>query len=301
MRAALLLASLLWTASAHAVTPLCVEVRSDLDEPGVRKLVADELRHHPSHRLAETDCASVLTVEIFGTAGVHYLTARINQEVPVRFAIKGVRDLEDKLSEALGLVLKNDPVYLAEDLSHLSAFMRASTNLIKRGSNRYRVELFELFGWGSRNAVFASGAAFGLFRGIDHAQVFLRIEAAGAQRNLGDDVTLRAMAGFEVGALWEASARANTTFYIGPGLSLHWSRFEGRVPVMGTPVEQPAAMPWLFSAVLRTGVRFLRFYDFDIDLFAQVHLPLHPTRDTDSPLLVSGYTPYAMAGIGVGF
>jgi hypothetical protein len=299
MRALVLIALL--AAPAHAVTRLCLDVRSDADEPGLRKLVSDELAHHPTHRLTDGDCESRLTVELFTVAGARYLTARVSQEVPVRYAIKSPRDLEEKLSDALALVLKNDPVYLAEDMSRMNAFLRAGTAVVKHGANRYRLELFEVFGSGVRNAVFASGAAFGVFRGSGHMQVFGRFEAAGSPRLNNDGVTLRALVGAEAGVLWEASARANSTFYIGPGVSLHYARFEGAAPVNGAPVEQPAINPWLFSVVLRAGFRFLRFYDVDVDLFAQVHLPLYPTKDVDSPLLVNGYTPYGSLGLGVGF
>ena len=108
-------------------------------------------------------------------------------------------------------------------------------------------------------------------------------------------MVLRALAGADVGALYEASPRANTTFYIGPAVGLHFLRFEGLVNGVETP-----ANTLLFSVALRTGVRFMRFYGFDIDLFAQVHLPLYKTADPDSTL-IDAYTPYAMTGLGIGF
>jgi hypothetical protein len=35
-------------------------------------------------------------------------------------------------------------------------------------------------------------------------------------------------------------------------------------------------------------------------LFEQLHLPFYPTSDPDSKL-IDAYTPYMMAGVGVGF
>lgn len=299
MRALVLL--VLAAAPAHAVTRLCVEVRADGDEAGLKRLLADELLHHPTHRQVEDGCESRLSVELFGAAGNRFLTMRVNQEVPVRFALRSTRDLEEKLGEGLTLVLKNDPVYLAEDMSRMSAFMRAGTNVVKHGRNRFRLELFELFGSGVSNEVFATGAAFGVYRGFEHANVYLRVEAAGSPRLRRIGATLRALVGFDVGALWESSARGNTTFYIGPGVSLHWIRFEAwDYNDQGIPAAQPAINAWLLSATVRAGVRFLRFYDVDVDLFVQAHLPLYPTHDPDNPI-VDGWTPYGSVGLGVGF
>jgi hypothetical protein len=283
---------------ARATVALCLEVRAE--EPSFRKLVEDELSHHPTHRIVQSGCESLLTVELFGFSGARYLTARVNQEVPVRFAVKTTRDIEERLTEALRQVLQHDPAYLAEDLSRMNAVMRAGANVVKNGTNRYRLELYEIFGSGGRNPVFASGASFAVTRGIDHAQVFARLSAAGMAGGLDQDVTLKVLAGGEIGALYEVSARGNVTFYIGPGAALHYLRFEGKQMVQNIPVEQTPANVVLFSLAIRAGVRVLRFYNVDVDLFAQLHLPFYKSRDPDSPLM-NDYTPYAAVGLGVGF
>jgi hypothetical protein len=288
---------LLVSSSARAATPLCLEVRADADADGFRRLVQDELAHHPSHALVSEGCASRLTVELFAVGGTRYLTVRINQEVPVRFAVKSAHEIEERLSEAVRQVLGHDPVYLSEDLSRMNAVMRAGANLVRRGSNRYRLELFELIGSGGRNAVFATGAAFSVARGIDHLQVFARLAAGGSTRGLaGDEVVLRVMAGGDVGFLYETNARSNTTFYVGPGLALHYLLFQGDQ----NGKEAAPVGSLLFSLTARAGLRFMRVYGFDIDLFAQVQLPFYKTSDPDSPL-VDAWTPYAMMGLGVGF
>ena len=297
MRTWLVIAVALLSATARAATPLCLEVRADTDAAGVRKLVEDELGHHPTHHLVTAGCVSQLVVELFTAAGTRYLTARVNQEVPVRFAIKGPHELDEKLSEALRQVLRNDPVYLAEDLSRLNAVWRSGASLLRHGVNRYRLELFELVGAGGANAVFASGGAFTVARGIDHVQVFARLEVAGSPSNPRDGtITLRVLSGGDLGFLWEASARANATVYLGPGVGLHYLRFEGWQN--GAPVTPANAI--LFSVAARAGARFLRFYGFDVDLYVQAHFPLYKTHDPDSPL-IDAYTPYAMIGLGVGF
>lgn len=292
MRTAVLIAVVLAAPSVRGAVRLCIDVHSDSDAAGLRALVIDELRHHPTHRLVDHDCASTLVVELFAIVGSRYLTAHVNREVPVRYAVKSAHDIEEKLGEALRQLLQQDPVYLAEDLSHLNAVWRAGASVARNGSNRYRVGLFEVIGTAGRNPLFASGAAIEVARGIAHVNVFARIAAAGALRT-ADAVTLRVLAGGDVGFAWEASARANNTFYLGGGLSLHYLRFEG------APSVNPANTA-LFSATARAGARFLRYYGFDVDLFAEAHLPFYKTNDPDSPL-VDAYTPYAMAGLGVGF
>jgi hypothetical protein len=277
--------------AARATTLLCVDVRADDDAAGLRKLAEDELAHHRTHHVVQSGCASRLTIELFAAAGTRYLTLRVNDEVPVRFAIKAPHDLEERLSEGLRQVLKNDPVYLAEDMSRMNAVWRAGANIVRHGVTRYRAELFEIVGGGGGHTLFASGAACTVARGFEHLQVFARVEAAGSAT--GGDVSLRAFAGADLGVLYEVSARANNTFYLGPGVALHFLRLEG-------PSGAAPANALLFSVALRTGFRFLRFYGFDVDLFAQLHLPLHKTTDPDSPL-IDAYTPFAQLGLGVGF
>jgi len=286
------------SARAGATVPMCLEVHADnADEVGLRKLVLEQLAHHPTHQVVEEGCASRLSVELFAVAGARYLTVRANREVPIRFGVKTARDIDEKIGEALRQVLQHDPVYLSEDLSRLNASLRAGANLVKNGRNRYRLEMFELIGAGGRNAIFASGASLAFNRGIDHLQVFARLSAAGSPKSLADNtLVLRALVGADAGVLYETSARANTTFYIGGGVGLHYLRFEGK---LGT-VDATPANTLLFSAVVRTGVRFLRFYNFEMDLFAQMHLPFYRSNDPDTTL-VDTYTPYCLAGLGIGF
>jgi len=191
-------------------------------------------------------------------------------------------------------VLAYDPVYLSEDVTRLSRVWRASTSLLRPGTNRYRVELFELLGTSGRNPVFASGGAVSFSRSSEHLLVFARLAVAGSpSTRRADDISPRVVAGGEAGLLWEASARGSTTFYLGPGVGLHYLRFEGASGI--TPTNAI-----LLSVGLRAGVRFLRFHDFDLDLYAEAHLPLYKTVDPDSPL-VDAYTPFGTLGLGVGF
>ncbi len=293
MRAAIVLALVFAAAPARAVVPLCLETRAEPDEPGLRKLVTDELLHHPSHRLVESGCSSTLVVELFTVAGTRFLTVHVNRDVPVRFAVKNGHELEERLDEALRQTLRHDPVYLAEDLSRMNAVWRAGANVAKNGSNRYRLALVELVGATGRGAFFASGAAAEVARGIEHVDVYLRLAAAGAPGRSSGDATLRVLAGADIGCLWEASARANNTVYLGGGVGLHYVRFEG-APTQNT------ANTALFSVVARVGARFLRWYAADVDLFAEVHLPLYKTNDPDSPV-IDAWTPYGAVGLAVGF
>ncbi len=296
MRVLVLIVMCLVAIPARAVTPLCLETRTENDAAGFRKLIEDELAHHKTHKLVSEGCASHLSAELFIVGGTRYLTVRVDQEVPVRFVVKTAHDLEEKLIDALRQVLQNDPVYLAEDLSRLNSVWRAGAKLVRNGQNRYRLELFQLLGHGVRNPVFASGAAFTVARGIDHLQVYVRLSAAGSAQGLGDDVVLRVIAGADIGGLYEVSPRRNSSFYLGPTVALHYVRFEGKV----AGAEAQPINTVLCSVGLRLGVRVLRYYGFDLDLFAQANLPLYKTRDPDSTLF-DEWTPYGSVGPGVGF
>jgi hypothetical protein len=283
---------------ARAETPLCVTVRSDEDSAGLRKLVESELAHHRSHRLVSEGCTGTLLVDLFRAGGARYLTARIDDQVPVRYLIKNAADLAERLAEALRLVLGSDPVYLSEDLSRHSAVQRAALSLVKRGHNRYRVELLEGLVRTAGGAALATGGARSFARGADHLSVYARLFAAGSATAVGtDNQPVRYLVGGEVGLLFEASRRAATTFYIGPLVSVLGMSLQGRVPTSG---EVDSANRVDLAAGLRLGLRFLRTHAFDADVFAAGYFPVSNAKDVDSQL-VQVYAPMLMLGSGVGF
>lgn len=292
-----LLAALCLAVEARAEVTVCVEVQAaDEEMPGLRKLVLGEMGHHPSHRVVERDCRSRLLVEVFEAAGVTYLTARIDQGVPVRYAIKD--DLAQRLSEGLSLVLHNDPVYLAEDITHFSAVQRIGHSLLAGGHNRYRLEVFEALSRGP-NAAFATGGAFTFTRGSGHWQVMARAYVAGWPGGIkGTDRVLRILAGVDAGLVYEVSALSHTSFYVGAGFGLQFLRFEGREAEVLSVVNQVA-----FVFQTRLGVRFFRYNDFDCDVFLAGYVPLHKTVDADGRLFGEEglYTPSIQLGFGVGF
>jgi len=284
---------------ARAEVSVCLEVKAgEAEADGLRRLVEEELGHYPSHRLVESDCRSRLLVEVFEAAGVTYLTARIDQEVPVRYTIDEDGDLADRLSEGLSLVLHNDPVYLAEDITHYSAAKRLGHSILAGGHNRYRVEVFEALSRGP-NATFVTGGAFTFTRGSQHWQVMARVYLAGWPGGVNNtDRVLRVLAGVDAGLIYETSALSHTTFYVGGGLGLQFLRFEGRESGALSVVNQVA-----FVFQTRMGVRFFRHTDFDCDVFLAGYIPFHKTSDVDGRLFGEDglYTPSIQLGFGVGF
>ena len=284
--------------SARAQTPLCISVRSDEEAAGLRELVESELAHHRSHRLVGEGCPGTLRVDLFRAGGIRYLTARIDDQVPVRYAVKGPGELAERLSEALRLVLGSDPVYLSEDLSRYSAVQRAALSLVKRGHSRYRIELFEGIARTAGGAALLTGGALSFARGADHLSVYARLFAAGSATAVGEGTQpVRYLVGGEVGLLFEASRRAATTFYIGPLVSVLGMTLQGRVPM--TPEVDSASRVDL-AAGLRLGLRFLRTHAFDADVFAAGYLPVSNAKDVDSQL-PQVYAPVLVLGSGVGF
>lgn len=303
------LVTLLIPAAARAATALCLEVRADSDEAGVRTLIESELRHHPSHAVVPSGCESTLRVEVFSTLGVRYVTARVNQEVPVRHAFSTPRELADALSEALRQVLQHDPVYLARDLNRLNVVWRTASNLLRRGHNTYRIEGFQFVsGVPGQGAVFAGGAAFSVSRAIESVGISLRVYGAGspggpgARAGLpdgGEPPKLRVVTGGDVGLSFDLMPRRRTSLYLGPGFGVSYQRYEGFTGSVGAPQAATAEVV-LASLVLRAGVRFLRVNAFDCDAFVQGYIPFTRARDPDTTL-VDAYTPMLQLGMGVGF
>jgi len=296
--------SLPGTAAAAAggaeAVPLCVSVSAAAKHrDGLSKLVLAQLAHHPSHAVAEEGCLSRLEVELFDLEGTFYLTARINQEVPIRFALKTIKELEEKLVEGLRRVLGHDPVYLARDVREMSALQRAAHDVLRRGRNTYRLELFEILIDSGDTVAFASGGGFTVTRGSRHWYVFARVYAGGA---LGADPdagpVLRVTAGGELGLSYEFLSRALVTPYVSAGLGLQVLHFEGRLQKTDRDLLVVTDVGGAFS--LRAGVRFFRASNFELDLFVAGYLPLFVTNDVDSPLMDT-YTPGLQLGLGAGF
>jgi hypothetical protein len=293
---------LLAAATSHATgIPICVEVRSDeaKELAGLRKLVLDELGHHPRRRVVERDCESRLLIDHFRLAGQTYLTARINSEVPVRFSV--ARDtLAEKLTEALRLVLRHDPVFLQRDVRELSAIQRAAHSVLRRGHTFVRLELFQTIAGSDRGASFAPGGAITLARGADHFQVFARAYLAGLPGGVGPDQrALRIQTGGEGGVAYEVSARSSASFYFALAAGLQYLRYEGQAsPTDRGSLEIADKLGFALSG--RVGVRLFRIHNFDCDLFAEGFLPFFKTSDPDAQI-VDRYTPSLQLGIGVGF
>jgi hypothetical protein len=289
-------------ANASVTTCLTVEADDPKARPGFEKLVRVELARHPSHALVETGCQVSLVVQLFSVGGSRQLTMRLDENVPIRFTIGKGDALPDRVSEAMGLVLGNDPVTLAEDVTKLSAMERASHAMAVQGVNIWRFELFEAMYRTGSGTAFAPGGAFGVTRGAGHWQVLGRLYLAGWPNDPADDrPILEVAAGADVGITYELSATANATGYFSFGLGLQYMRFEGRTAELGGAIDTlDEFAPHAFG---RVGIRLFRIYDFDFDIFAAGYLPMKATRQDGSTVFPEQgrYTMSAQLGVGVGF
>ncbi|HET9959902.1 MAG TPA: hypothetical protein VFQ61_35665 [Polyangiaceae bacterium] len=292
------------TRPAAAAVTLCVETHTEAeDQVGFRKLVMSELARHPSHQVVPADCQSRLRVDSFRTSGKRYLTVQLDGEVPVRTSLAENTDVAPILTDSMAQVLRNDPMYLAEDPNRWSAVERASRSVLIRGMNTYRVELFETAARTDRNVAFAPGVALGFTRGADHWQVSARLHLAGdASRLERHDRALRLATGMDLGLTWEASRRAPTSAYVSAGGGLSVLRFAGYLDEQNEN-SLTDVYRWLPTVHLRGGIRLLRVFDFDADAFLQATLPLLPTSQVDDELWGERgvWTPLFLTGLGVGF
>jgi hypothetical protein len=290
------------SAPAAAEVTLCVEVRAPAaDVEGLRTLVRTEVERHPSHVVVEADCASSLHVELFDAAGVRYLTAQIDREIPVRYAVSDPSELADRLAEGLSLVLHNDPVYLAEDITHYSEAERLAHSIGVAGRSTWRVELIQMIAPGGGNAAFATGAGFSMTRGSGNWQVMARVYLGGwAMDPDGTDRTLQVFTGADAGLTYEFLDRASWTPYLSACGGLQFLRYAGREKPGDTGLAFVNQIGVDLSA--RAGFRFFRLNDFDLDVFVAGYLPLFKTKDVDGALFGDGiYTPSLQIGVGVGF
>jgi len=286
-----------------AAVPLCVEVKAEPAEiEGLRKLVLSEIARFRSHRVVPDGCRSQITVEIFKAGTVRYLTARIGEEVPARYAVDKDAELPEKLTTALKQVLKTDPAYLAEDVTELVGSQRVAHSVLKRGHNLIRIELHEVVARTGSGAAFAPGFGAGLTRGADHWQVFSRIYFGGQPGSPAGDVpALKLHAGADGGLTYEVTRLSSISPYVSVGAGLQLMRFEGRVATAGgkgTYLDD--VTKWGFTTLARAGIRALRLHDFDVDVYVAGYLPLFKTSDPDVDV-VNAWTPQAVMGLGVGF
>ena len=290
-------------ALANAETTLCVEVRADDTQlENLQRLAENEVTRHPGYLVVGEGCGATLLVELFDVGGATFLTIRLDRGVPLRYTIEEPRELDEKLTEGVSLVLQNDPVRLSEDVTHYSELERAAHSVLVRGHFTWRIELFEVTGRSGTGAEFVPGGAIAMTRGADNWLVFARIYFGGSPEGVTiSDHILRFYTGGDVGVTYEFSADSATTFYLSAGVGLQFLSYEGSTTVDGRELDQTIETRQIGLTVsARAGVRFLRIYDFDVDLFACGYLPLFNTHDPDSELM-DHYTPSLQIGMGVGF
>jgi hypothetical protein len=242
-------------------------------------------------------------VEIFRTANTRYLTVQLEGEVPERATLAKEEEPAGKLAGAISAVLGTDPVHLAKDPTKWSAFERARRSVLVRGMNTYRLELYETLMRTDENLAIAPGIGLGFARGADQWQIHARLHLATSPAQIvGNERALRLASGLDVGLLYEYSRRAPTSGYLGAGVGAVLVRLEGLVDPADRATRTTVDGMGV-TANLRAGLRFLRLYDFDAELFTQLSIPVFATRETDDPLFGEDgvYTPFLQIGVGVGF
>ena len=291
------------SSASGAPVRTCLQIESDsADElPGLEKLVRVEMARHRSHTVVEEGCESKVSVDLFEAGGERQLTVRANDEVPMRYVVSGSHPLSERVSQALSLVLGNDPVMLAQDPSKLSATQRAVRGVLVNGYNSFNIELVQGFARTGQGASTAFGGAVGVSRGSGHWRVMGRLYGMGnPEPRPGGRPTLQLGAGADLGVIFEVSEKANTTFYMAAGLGLQYLRFEGEVEGTSFVDNVGALLP---VGMARVGLRLFRCYDFGFDVFAAGHLPMMATKETDSELFGDDgrFTPSFQLGVGLSF
>jgi hypothetical protein len=289
---------------ASASVLLCVQITDSTNStPGLDKLTRSEVRKHSSHVIVEDKCATRLLVELFNTGNTRYLSVGIEGQVPTRWVIENDRDIDRRLGEGIALSLGNDPEHLMASIDESSGLERMRHSLVEKGKNAFRIEAFEMMARTDKTLAFSPGLGFAVHRGAEHWQVFARTYLSVSPSSVAkSERVLRLGTGLDLGVNYEFSRRALTSPYVGAGLGLGFLRFEGVVnPSDPKSADHVETLGALTNA--RIGVRTLRFFDFDADIFLAGYLPLFKTRRVDADLFGENgtYTPFVQLGVGVGF
>jgi len=231
------------------------------------------------------------------------LSLGLEGEVPSRYPIAKEADLEPKLVEGITLSLKSDPEHLILSTGEATGFERFRQATLVHGQNTYRLEAFETIARTDTRAAYAPGIAFGTHRGADHWQIFARTYFSASPSAVARTArVLRIGAGLDLGIAFEFSRNAFTTPYVGAGVGVGFLRFEGLTdPAVEASADHVETLGALTS--LRLGIRTMRLFDFDADVFVAGYLPVFKTHRVDATLFGDSgtYTPFVQLGVGVGF
>ena len=297
----IVLASLAWSVRAEAQSPVgtCVQVHlpEGEDEPGFRRLVLSELSRHRTHQAAEQGCLSHLRVEVFFVGDQRYLTARMSGEVPYRVRVEGegIGPLESALSEALTVVLHNDPVRLRGPQRDAGLVGWLGT-MRRRGVTVWGVQLHEMAVYAQGKACFVPAVGLMLAREAGSWQVGLGAGVGADLQGERSTVRLTSLLRVEAQLAYFFSEQASTSFYTMGMAGLLNQRFEGPVDATRRDDQSVAGA----ALGLRAGVELLRETDTRMHLFVEGVAPLYGSTDEDVGL-VEGWTPVVGGGVGVVF
>jgi hypothetical protein len=287
---------------AEAGQTICLKTTANeaADIAGFDKLVRTEIARHPSYTVVGKECDVTLNAELVRLDTLTYLTVRLDQQVPVRYEIKDKATLLETLETAISLVLDNDPERLMADVSNYNRSRRLSHSILVAGHNYWGFETFEsMMRTGRRTQSFVPGIAATARRGSDYWSVAVRLHLQGWLKDPTPAApVLKVDAGLDAALNYEFLNRANTSPYVGLGFGIQYFRLEGVIEETGVYESNDEVMPVVLG---RLGVRLLRLYDVNVDIFATAFLPCMTTGGGGVLFDHREYTPIIQMGAGVGF
>ncbi len=285
---------------ARAKVRVCVSFHGPaLKNPGgYLRLLESEMAHHLTHQVVRRNCATTLRLQYIQLDRGGYLTGQLQGAVPHRVPVARRAELPAKIREVVAFLLKREPVFLVENLGSSGLLAPPRLSLFRHGIYLVGVELTELVWWTNETYAALPSVALRLRRTTD--RWFLGAQAGFAYNPqplpaLPEAHFLRyhGTARVEAGVLFFPQGPA--ALYLSALVGVEYLQVYGQVSDRRRDVVLA-----LFGLSLRVGVELLRLYTFRLDLFAQVNLPFHKTRDLDLPV-IDAYTPSLQAGVGVSF
>jgi hypothetical protein len=287
--------------AAEEKAPTCVEVEASADvQPGLSRLVADEVDRHPTHRAARTDCTTHLRVELIPIGSDRFLTGRTDGEVPDRVRVDGAdaAALERAVTDLLRTVLGSDPVTLKAPGG--SSWLGDRAFALRHDAHGL-VELapLETMAFLPTRLSFAPGLLVGYVREI--ADVEVGIEAIGSQNlarhpgKLELDTILR----LEAKVAYYFSSEADVAGFAALALGIGHQRFSG--PVAPDVGHGDATYAVTGPAIaLRCGVELFRTTSTRGLVFAEAFVPIFWADDRENGVF-RGWAPSISVGAGARF
>ena len=282
---------------AGIATCLTVNVDQSIDKEKFRKIVASEIKRHPTHELVDKECETSMNADFFKFENSYQLTLQMKGTVPLRYSLASISELDHNLSKGVSLLLQNEPVHLRKHIATYAKTQRAYHNLRKNGITMKSIEIFQNNISLDQKVISSPGLSLGVSKGDDYWHIFSRFYITGlANKAVTREPSLKMSAGVEAGLLYEFFLKDMWSPWVSGAFGIQNLQFEQKsedFSRLSTMSKSGATIGFY------TGIKLFRWNTFNYDIYAGIILPLFSTEEVDSDIFDVGegfYTPSLQFG-----